>query len=154
MREQWLEAAAELGLPVTDDFNGAHPEGSGAIRSRFATAGAGRRPDAFLRPALRRSNVKLETRAWVSRLRCEGRRVIGVEYVRDNEPRYARADREVIVCAGSVNTPQLLQLSGIGPAAEPGRSRDRAHPRQSRGRREPAGSSGRRVLVQGDRGRR
>jgi choline dehydrogenase len=116
MREQWLEAAAELGFPVTDDFNGSQPEGFGCYQ---VTIRAGRRwsaADAFLRPALKRSNVRLQTEAWVSRLRCEGRRVLGVEYVHDNEPRYVCADREVILCAGTVNTPQVLQLSGIGPA--------------------------------------
>ncbi len=115
MREQWLAAAAELGFPVTDDFNGSHPEGFGSYQVTIRDGRRWSAADAFLHPALKRRNVKLETRAWVSGLRCEGRRVLGVEYVHDNEPRYAPADREVIVCAGSVNTPQLLQLSGIGP---------------------------------------
>ena len=115
MREQWLEAAAELGFPVTDDFNGSRPEGFGSYRVTIRDGRRWSAADAFLRPALKRRNVKLETRAWVSGLRCEGRRVLGVEYLHDNEPRYVSADREVIVCAGSVNTPQLLQLSGIGP---------------------------------------
>ena len=65
----------------------------------------------------RRRNVKLETRAWVSKLRCDGRRVHGVDYVRDDAQRHVSANREVIVCAGTVNSPQLLQLSGIGPGA-------------------------------------
>jgi choline dehydrogenase len=116
MRTQWLDAAAELGLPVTDDFNGVHPEGLGCYQVTIRDGRRWSAADAFLRPALRRSNVKLETEAWVSRLRCDGRRVLGVEYVRDNEPHYVSADREVIVCAGAVNAPQLLQLSGIGPA--------------------------------------
>jgi len=116
MRTQWIDAAAELQLPVTDDFNGAHPEGLGCYQ---VTIRGGRRwsaADAFLRPALRRRNVKLETRAWVSKLRCDARRVSGVEYVRGDQQQYVSANREVIVCAGTVNSPQLLQLSGIGPA--------------------------------------
>ena len=116
MRTQWLEAAAELGLPVTDDFNGHHPEGFGCYQLTVRNGRRWSAADAFLRPALRRRNVKLETQAWVRRLRCEGRRVLGVEYFRGNEQRYAGAQREVIVCAGAVNSPQLLQLSGIGPA--------------------------------------
>jgi len=68
-----------------------------------------------LRPALKRSNVKLVTGAWASKLRREGRRVLGVEYFQGNEPCFAAAGREVLVCAGTVNSPQLLQLSGIGP---------------------------------------
>ena len=71
--------------------------------------------DAFLRPALKRGNVKLVAGAWASKLRFAGRRVCGVEFVRGNEPSFAAAVREVIVCAGAVNSPQLLQLSGIGP---------------------------------------
>src|SRR5580704_5728675 len=106
MREQWLEAAAELGFPVTDDFNGSQPEGFGCYQVTIRDGRRWSAADAFLRPALRRSNVRLQTGAWVSRLRCEGRRVLGVEYVHDNEPRYVCAGREVIVCAGTVNTPQ------------------------------------------------
>jgi choline dehydrogenase len=116
MREQWLEAAAELGFPVTDDFNGSQPEGFGCYQVTIRDGRRWSAADAFLRPALKRSNVRLQTGAWVSRLRCEGRRVLGVEYIHDSEPRYVCAEREVIVCAGSVNTPQVLQLSGIGPA--------------------------------------
>jgi choline dehydrogenase len=113
---QWLDAARELGLPVTDDFNGPHPEGLGAYE---ITVRDGRRwsaADAFLRPAAKRANVKIATDAWASKLRFEGRRVTGVEFLRGNAREFARANREVIVCAGSVNSPQLLQLSGIGPA--------------------------------------
>jgi choline dehydrogenase len=116
MRAQWLAAAEELGLPVTEDFNGAHPEGFGSYQVTIRNGRRWSAADAFLRPALRRRNVKLETEAWVGKLRCEGRRVLGVEYVRGNEQRYVAAEREVIICAGTVNSPQLLQLSGIGPA--------------------------------------
>jgi len=116
MRREWLSAAAELGFPVTDDFNGDHPEGFGCYRVSIRNGRRWSAADAFLRPALRRANVKLETQAWASKLRCEGQSVEGVEYFRGNEPRYAKAEREVIVCAGTVNSPQLLQLSGIGPA--------------------------------------
>ncbi len=117
MREHWLNAAAELGLPVTEDFNGAHPEGLGCYRVSIRGGRRWSAADAFLRPALRRGNVKVETGAWASRIRCEGRRATGVEYLRDGSPRFARADREVIVCGGAVNSPQLLQLSGIGPGS-------------------------------------
>jgi choline dehydrogenase len=115
MRREWLDAAAELGLPVTDDFNGPHPEGFGCYQVSIRNGRRWSAADAFLRPALRRSNVKLETDAWVSKLRFEGRRVLGVEYQRGQERCYAAAAREVILCAGTVNSPQLLQLSGIGP---------------------------------------
>ena len=116
MRAHWIDAAKELGLPWTDDFNGDHPEGLGCYQVTIRNGRRWSAADAFLRPALRRRNVKLETHAWVSKLRVDGRRVLGAEYVRGNEQRYIGANREVIVCAGVVNSPQLLQLSGIGPA--------------------------------------
>jgi len=73
--------------------------------------------DAFLRPALRRANIRLETDAWVSKIRFDQRRAVGVEYVRGGSPQFAAANREVILCGGAVNSPQLLQLSGIGPTS-------------------------------------
>ena len=85
MRREWLEAAAELGFPVTDDFNGPQPEGFGCYQVTIRDGRRWSAADAFLRPALKRGNVRLETGAWASKLRCEGRRVLGVEYVRDNE---------------------------------------------------------------------
>jgi choline dehydrogenase len=115
MGKEWLEAAAELNLPITDDFNGPRPEGFGCYQVTIRNGRRWSSADAFLRPALKRGNVKLVTDAWANKLRCEGRRVCGVEYVHGNERRFARAEREVIVCAGTVSSPQLLQLSGIGP---------------------------------------
>jgi choline dehydrogenase len=117
MKQNWLQAAEELGLPVTDDFNGPHPEGLGCYQVTIRNGLRRSAADAFLRPALRRANVRLETGAWVSRIRLEQRRAVGVEYVRDGSKRFAAAAREVILCAGAVNSPQLLQLSGIGPAS-------------------------------------
>jgi len=115
MGREWLEAAAELKLPITDDFNGPRPEGFGSYQVCIRNGRRWSSADAFLRPALKRGNVKLVSGAWASKLRCEGRRVSGVEFFRGNEPHFAEALREVIVCAGTVNSPQLLQLSGIGP---------------------------------------
>jgi choline dehydrogenase len=117
MRENWLQAAAELGLPVTDDFNGPHPEGFGCYQVTIRNGLRRSAADAFLRPALRRDNLRLETGAWVSKVRFEQHRAVGVEYQRGGQARVALANREVIVCGGAVNSPQLLQLSGIGPAS-------------------------------------
>jgi choline dehydrogenase len=117
MRRNWSDAATELGLPWTDDFNGPHPEGFGCYQVTIRNGMRRSAADAFLRPALRRGHVKLETGAWASKIRFEGHRAIGVEYTRGNSPQYASANREVIVCGGAVNSPQLLQLSGIGPAS-------------------------------------
>jgi choline dehydrogenase len=111
----WFEAAAELGLPVTADFNGVKPEGLGCYQ---VTIRHGRRwsaADAFLRPALRRANLSLEINAWASKIRLQGGRAVGVEYVNGRNLKFAAAAREVILSGGAVNSPQLLQLSGIGP---------------------------------------
>jgi choline dehydrogenase-like flavoprotein len=117
MRRNWSDAAAELGLPLTDDFNGPHPEGLGSYQVNIRNGMRRSAADAFLRPALRRANVRLETCAWVSKIRFDQRRAVGVEYVRGGAAIFAAANREVIVCAGAVNSPQLLQLSGIGPSS-------------------------------------
>jgi choline dehydrogenase len=117
MRRNWMEAAAELGLPWTDDFNGAHPEGLGCYQVNIRNGMRRSAADAFLRPALRRDNERLQTGAWVSKIRFDQGRAVGVEYVREGTAQFAAANHEVILCGGSVNSPQLLQLSGIGPAA-------------------------------------
>jgi choline dehydrogenase len=85
------------------------------------TVGAGRRSsaaNAYLRPAMQRRNLAVRTHTLARRVLFEGRRAIGVEYFEGGEVRRVRARREVIVSAGSINSPQLLKLSGIGPAAE------------------------------------
>ena len=117
MRQNWSGAAAELGLGWTDDFNGPHPEGLGCYQVTIRNGLRRSAADAFLRPALRRANVRLETGAWVSKIRFDQRRALGAEYVRGGTLEFAAARREVILSAGAVNSPQLLQLSGIGPAA-------------------------------------
>jgi choline dehydrogenase len=117
MLANWRGAAAELSLALTDDFNGLHPEGLGCYQVTIRDGKRRSAADAFLRPALRRSTVKLETHAWVSKILFSEGRAIGVEWIRDGRPQVAAADSEVILCAGAVNSPQLLQLSGIGPGA-------------------------------------
>jgi 4-pyridoxate dehydrogenase len=112
----WLDAAREAGLPFTEDFNGQSEEGFGIIQN---TIRKGRRHSAavaYLRPALKRRNLTLLTRAHVTRVVLRGTRAVGVEYVRRGQKQQAVAGREVILCAGAYHTPQLLQLSGIGPA--------------------------------------
>ncbi len=117
MRANWLNAATELGVPVTDDFNGPNPEGLGCYQVTIRNGRRWSAADAFLRPALRRGRVDLQTHVWVQKIRFDGHRATGVEYVRDGQRCFVRASGEVIVSAGAVNSPQLLQLSGIGPGA-------------------------------------
>lgn len=111
----FLAAAAELGLPRTLDFNGPDPEGVGIYA---ITRRAGLRcsaADAFLRPALRRGTVALETGALATRILVAEGRATGVAYEGRSGPAIAHARAAVILSAGAVNSPQLLQLSGIGP---------------------------------------
>jgi choline dehydrogenase len=115
MRAQWSAAAAELGFPVTDDFNGPAPEGFGCYQVTIRHGKRWSAADAFLRPALRRDNLTLYTDAWVSKIRIEAGRAVGVDYARGGKNCSVTARREVLLCGGAVNSPQLLQLSGVGP---------------------------------------
>ncbi|MDQ0474725.1 GMC family oxidoreductase [Labrys wisconsinensis] len=117
LKRHFLDAARELGLPETDDFNGASPEGVGVYaitRRRGLRCSAA---DAFLRPALRRPGVRLETQALATRIVLAGGRAEGVDYQQGGEVRRAQARIAVILSAGAIASPQLLQLSGIGPGA-------------------------------------
>jgi len=108
-------AAAEIGIPATEDFNRGDNEGCGYFQVnqkrgvRWSTA------KAFLRPVMRRPNLQVLTDAQASRIRLEGGRAAGVDFTRQAMPYYAAARREVVLAAGSIGSPHLLQLSGIGP---------------------------------------
>lgn len=117
LTHRFVEAGQEAGLPFNPDFNGAVQEGVGYYQ--INTRGGLRCSSglAYLRPAVRSGRVRLETNALVTRLLIEGRRVVGVEYMKGSTRRQVKAAAEVILCGGSINTPQLLQWSGIGPAA-------------------------------------
>jgi 4-pyridoxate dehydrogenase len=116
--EAWMEAGAAAGYPRNADYNGPQQEGFG--RSQY-TIRDGRRSSsarAYLRPARRRRNLQVETGAHATRVLIEGARAIGVELIRaSGDLARVRATGEVILCAGTFNSPQLLMLSGIGPAA-------------------------------------
>ncbi len=115
--DAWLDAAKQSGYPVTEDYNGKQQEGFG--RGQY-TIRDGRRAStarAYLRPAKNRAGLTVETGAHATRLLMQGTRAIGVEYVKDSGDRKRAEAREVIVASGTFNSPQLLMLSGIGPAA-------------------------------------
>ena len=115
--EAFIEAAQQAGLPRNDDFNGPSQEGAGYFQ---LTARNGRRCSTavgYLRAAKRRPNLKVVTDALASRIRFSGRRATGVEYRQGDATHVAHASGEVIVAGGAFNSPQLLQLSGLGPAA-------------------------------------
>jgi choline dehydrogenase-like flavoprotein len=112
----FIESAKALGLRFNDDFSGPDQEGVGYYR---ITTKDGRRMSAaraFLKPAMNRKNVRVETHAHVLRILFEGRRALGVEFLKDGKVHRAIAEKEIIVSAGAVNSVQLLQLSGIGPS--------------------------------------
>src|ERR1700723_3434058 len=112
----FIKAAAETGIPENPDFNGASQEGAGFFQT---TTRGGRRAStavAYLRPAKSRSNLRVETSALAQRILVEGRRARAVEYRQGGALRTARARREILVSSGAYNSPQLLQLSGVGPA--------------------------------------
>ncbi|MEZ5911358.1 MAG: GMC family oxidoreductase N-terminal domain-containing protein [Paracoccaceae bacterium] len=110
----YQDACESAGLARNADFNGASQDGAGVYQ---LTVKGGRRNSAaraFLRPAMRRANLEVRTGAMVTRILFEGRRAVGVEYRRGGTSRRVRAG-EVILSGGAINSPQLLQLSGIGP---------------------------------------
>jgi len=112
----WVEAGVEFGLPRNPDFNGESTFGVGAyqlgIGRRWRTSAA----SAFLKPAAKRPNLTIVTGAQVSKVLFRGRVASGVEWISKGQVRSAMADREVILSAGALQSPQILQLSGIGPA--------------------------------------
>jgi 4-pyridoxate dehydrogenase len=117
LNDAWMEAARRAGYPLTDDFNGAQPEGFGRSQSAIRGGKRASAAVAYLRPALQRPNLHVMSGWHAASIAFDGRRAIGVDCVRDGRTRRVHADGEVIVCAGTFNTPQLLMLSGIGPAA-------------------------------------
>ncbi len=114
--DAWVEAAQQFGLPANPDFNGATTFGVGRYQLTLGRRLRASASAAFLRPALRRPNLSLITGAQVSRVVIERGRAIGVEWRENGQTLQARATTDVILSAGSLQTPQLLQLSGIGPA--------------------------------------
>jgi choline dehydrogenase len=115
LTRRYLAAAEQAGLPLNRDFNGPRQEGAGVYQ--ISTKG-GRRMSAaraFLRPAMKRANLRVEMNALATKILFEGKRAVGVEYQQRGKTHVVRAGREVIVSGGSINSPQLLQLSGIGP---------------------------------------
>ncbi len=115
--ETYLRAGEQLGLARNDDINGASNEG---VAINQITTRNGMRESAstaYLRPALARGNLRLETGAHVTRVLFEGLRAIGVAYLQNGQENRCRARREVILAGGAINSPQLLQLSGVGPGA-------------------------------------
>jgi choline dehydrogenase len=113
-----LDAAHQAGYPHTDDVNGERQEGFGRFDRNIRRGRRLSAARAYLHPVMKRPNLDVRTRAFVTRVVFEGRRAVGVEYTRGSgAPRRVGAG-EVVLCGGAINTPQLLQLSGLGNGAE------------------------------------
>ncbi len=114
----FVQACQQVGLPLNDDHNGARQEGFGLYRvnqkegQRHSTAAA------YLKPAMSRANLRVETNALATRLLFDGKRCSGVAYAQNGTAVEVRAHREVILCGGAINSPQLLLLSGIGDSQQ------------------------------------
>jgi 4-pyridoxate dehydrogenase len=111
-----MEAARDAGYAHTADYNGARQEGFGRTQSTIRNGSRCSAAVAFLRPALRRPNLVLKTRALAARVLFDGRRATGLDYLHKGRSMRAHAEREVILAGGAFNSPHLLMLSGIGPA--------------------------------------
>jgi choline dehydrogenase len=115
LHDAFIAAAVEAGYPRNDDFNGAEQDGVGplqvTVRNRRRCSAA----VAYLRPAMKRPNLRVEIRALAQRVLFDGRRAVGLEYAHEGVVHRVGARAEVILAGGAINSPQLLQLSGVGP---------------------------------------
>jgi choline dehydrogenase len=113
--EAFIAATTELGYPRNDDFNGASQDGVGYHQTTTRDGKRCSTAVGYLRPAMQRANLNVVTGALTEKILFEGRRAVGVAFRQEGAFRTARATREVILCGGAVNSPQVLMLSGIGP---------------------------------------
>lgn len=114
-----MEAARQAGLTVVDDFNDGDARGAGLFQLNMRDGKRASIASNAIQPALRRPNLKLVTQAFVQRIVLEGQRAVGVEYrLPGGAVHTARAGAEVLLCAGAIQSPQLLMVSGLGPAAQ------------------------------------
>ncbi len=115
--DAFRDAAVEAGIAKVEDFNRGDNSGSSRFEVNQRRGVRVSASKAFLRPAMARGNLSVLTNAQVKKLRLDGRKVLGVEFVHGNEEVFAEARRDTILSAGAINSPQILQLSGIGPGA-------------------------------------
>jgi choline dehydrogenase len=118
LHHAWLQAAQQAGYPATPDCNGYQQEGFGRLAMSVHRGRRWSTANAYLRPALPRRNLRIVTHARATRVLFSDRRAVGVAYRRGGKNCKVHAAREVILAAGAINSPQLLKLSGVGPAAE------------------------------------
>ncbi len=118
LHHAWLEAAQQAGYALTEDYNGFRQEGFGRMDMTVRAGTRCSAAKAYLYPARKRANLHVIQHALATRILFDGRRAVGVDYLRAGKSFTVRARREVILSGGPINSVQLLKLSGIGPAAE------------------------------------
>jgi choline dehydrogenase len=116
--DAFIEAGRQGGYAVSADLNGERQEGFGPLDMTVRDGVRSSSANAYLKPAMKRHNLEVLTHALATRIAFEGRRAVGVHYRRRGREQKASARREVILCGGPINSPQLLKLSGVGPAPE------------------------------------
>jgi choline dehydrogenase len=114
----FVEAAKQAGYPGTDDINGEQQEGFGRMDMTVRDGVRWSAANAYLKPAMKRANLEVRTHALATRIVFEGSRAVGVRYSQGGLEHEVRADREIILSGGPINSPHLLKLSGVGPAGE------------------------------------
>ena len=117
LSEHWIAAAIQAGLVANDDFNDGDQDGAGPFQSTTHRRRRWSAAAAYLHPARKRANLTVATHACATRILIENGQAVGIAYIADGVARTARARNEVIVCGGVYNSPQLLQLSGLGPGS-------------------------------------
>ena len=118
LHQAWLDAAQEAGYSLSEDYNGFRQEGFGRMDMTVRKGTRCSAAKAYLYSARKRSNLRVIQNALATRVLFDGKRAVGVEFEHGGRPHQVRADREVILSGGSINSVQLLKLSGIGPARE------------------------------------
>ena len=118
LHQAFLAAGVEAGYPFTEDINGYQQEGVGRLDCTVHNGKRWSTASAYLKPVLQRENLNIETKAMVNRVLFKNKKAVGVEYRIGDATKCVRASKEVIICGGVINTPQLLMLSGVGDAHE------------------------------------
>ena len=116
--DAYLAGAQEMGYAFNDDYNGAQQDGFARMQMTIRRGHRESAATAYLHPVLSRGNLTVRVDSLVTRIMIEGARAVGVEYLCNGERRFVDAEREVILCGGAINSPQILMLSGIGDPAE------------------------------------
>jgi choline dehydrogenase len=116
--DAFIEAGRQAGYALSADLNGERQEGFGSLGMTVKDGVRWSTANAYLKPAMKRPNLEVITHALATRIAFDGRRAVGVHYRRRGREQIARARREIMLCGGPINSPQLLKLSGVGPAAE------------------------------------